>query len=115
MPRPQDSIMPARKDTLATSGLKGIEACLLSSFSTVQLGGSSLGIPNQQLVGVDTDLDRCADGVDLVNHCVQNRFAQCGHRYRLARRNASRTYDKRMTIAGIGAILGPRYKFVSPA
>src|SRR5215470_15669117 len=38
-------------------------------------------IPDQQLVGVDTDLDRCTDGLILVNHRVQNRFAQRGHRY----------------------------------
>ncbi len=43
--------MPARKNTLATSGLKGIEACLLSSFSTVQLGGSSPGFQISSLSG----------------------------------------------------------------
>ena len=43
MPRPHASIMPARKNALATSGLNGREGCLSVSLATVQSCGSSPG------------------------------------------------------------------------
>ena len=43
------------------------------------VGRQLTGIPDQQLIGVDADLNRRAAGLVLMHHRVQNRFPQCGH------------------------------------